>query len=433
MHRLSRDAILTDQMIMKYIENDTAERARKERLFNYYRGRHDILKRTMADPSRPNNRLVHPYPRYIVDAFTGYMFGEPVSYASNDQELMEAIKGVFNYNDESAENSALGKDAGVCGMAVELMYLDDDKQIRFQSVDPVGCIPVYSDALDEELMYLIRYYDTRDIITGQNHRYIEVYTPQAVRYFRDNAFQGEALHHWGMTPVVVYRNSPEMMGDFESVMSLIDAYDMLQSESLNEVNYLGDAYLMLQGMEGTEESDIAGMKEKRVLLVPQDAGAQWLIKSLDDNYVRGIKERVQADIHKLSGCPDMTDQNFASNASGVAIRYKLIQFDAVSAKKEREFKRGLQRRLELICSMLGVLGEDHDWRDVTISFTRNLPANLEEIAGSLNLLGSLISDETKRGLLPMDIDEEAEQERIARQKEAGYALFEPQQGAPYEQ
>jgi SPP1 family phage portal protein len=76
----------------------------------------------------------------------------------------------------------------------------------------------------------------------------------------------------------MYLNNSELIGDFETVISLIDSYDKMESDSLNEMEYFSDAYLALYGMEGTEASDIAAMKENRVLLMPEDAKAEWLVK-----------------------------------------------------------------------------------------------------------------------------------------------------------
>lgn len=120
----------------------------------------------------------------------------------------------------------------------------------------------------------------------------------------------------------------------------------------------------------------------------------------------------------------MTDQNFAGNASGVAIRYKLLQFENIAGVKEREFKRGLQRRLELLCNIWAVKNRGaFDWRNVQISFKRALPQNLLEIAQTLSELGSLLSDETKRAQLPIDFSEQLERERLKQQRQENMALY----------
>jgi len=110
-----------------------------------------------------------------------------------------------------------------------------------------------------------------------------------------------------MVPIVVYKNNEEEIGDFEPVISLIDAYDKIQSDSVNDMEYFADAYLALYGMSGTDANDIAAMKEQRVLLMASDAKAEWLVKQINDTYVENLKHRLEEDIHKFSACPSMTD------------------------------------------------------------------------------------------------------------------------------
>jgi SPP1 family phage portal protein len=71
------------------------------------------------------------------------------------------------------------------------------------------------------------------------------------------------------------------MGDFERVIDLIDAYDSMQSDSLNGFDYFVDAYLALYGFTA-DESDIQKMKENRVLLMDEGTSAEWLIKNEND-------------------------------------------------------------------------------------------------------------------------------------------------------
>ena len=83
------------------------------------------------------------------------------------------------------------------------------------------------------------------------------------------------------------------------------------------------------------------MKENRVLLMDEGTSAEWLIKQINDAYVENMKNRLDKDIHKFAKCPNMSDQEFASNASGIAIKFKLLGTENLVSIKERKFKRGL--------------------------------------------------------------------------------------------
>jgi SPP1 family phage portal protein len=118
----------------------------------------------------------------------------------------------------------------------------------------------------------------------------------------------------------------------------------------------------------------------------------------------------------------MTDSDFAANASGVAMKYKLMGLENATSKKESYFKKGLQRRLELLTNMLNMLGNAYDYRAINITFTRNIPSNMVEMADVISKVGHLYSEETQMELMPFDIDIEAEQKRKEGEAEAGYSI-----------
>jgi SPP1 family phage portal protein len=295
------------------------------------------------------------------------------------------------------------------------MYLDADAAIRFKRLDTIGCIPIFEDTIEGDLLYFIRYYDNYDIMTGNTTTVVEVYSRRSIDTYEYSLSGliplGSEEHHWGLVPINIFYNNKEELGDYETVLSEIDAYDKLESDNLNEVEYFNDAYLALYGVEGTRAEDIAAMKENRVLLLPTDAKAEWLIKSINDTYLENLKTRLDKNIHKFSYCPPMTDEDFSQNASGVAMKYKLMGLENATAKKEAAFKMGLQRRLELICNMLALQGASYDYRAIDIIFTRNIPNNIVELADVVNKIGHLYSEETQMSILPIEVDYEAEQEK----------------------
>lgn len=419
-------------MIEKYIQKHRQDERKLSMLYSYYQGDSAILKRTLADTNKPNNRIVSPYATYITDTYTGYFLGEPVTYSSSDnQELLDRLTQLYNYNDEAATNAELAKDTSIFGVAYELMYMDENADIRFKKIEAAKAIPIFDNTLEEDLLYFIRYYDDFDILTDKKTTYVEVYSREWIRYYiNDNGMKltQERTHAFKAVPINIYQNNQEEMGDYENVISLIDAYDKITSDSVNDMEQFADCYLALYGMSGTEPEDIAAMKEQRVLLMETDAKAEWLTKQINDTYVENLKNRLDAQIHKFSRCPAMTDSDFAANASGVAMKYKLMGIETATSKKERAFKKALQRRIELICNIFSIMGTDYDYRDITINFKRNIPANLVEIADVVNKVGHLLSEETQISLLPIDVTPDQEKQRKEAEATAGgldYSLEEP--------
>ena len=391
------------------------------KLENYYNAKNEILSRTMRDTTKPNNKIANSYASYITDTLVGYFVGKPISYSGNDTNVLNELQMIFEYNDEADENAELAKNASIYGIAYELLYMNENV-VRFKSLDPKECIPIFDDTIDNNLLAFIRYYDNYDVVQDKTITIIEVITDkETVRYSTTSTlgnltFIESYPHYFGMVPIAIYKNNEEESGDFEQVISLIDAYDKLESDSLNDFEYFVDAYLALYGFTA-EPEDIAQMKENRVLLMDEGTSAEWLIKNTSDTNIENIKNRIDADIHKFAKCPNLADKEFASNASGVAIKFKLLGTENKVAIKERKFKRGLQQRLELLANIKGVLANGFDWRSIDIIFTRNIPTNDTDIANMVNTLSGIVSEETLLAQIPFVEDVAGEIERLDKEKE----------------
>ena len=379
----------------------------------------------MSDTSKPNNKIANAYASYITDTLVGYFIGEPITYTANDDVLLQDLQMILEHNDEADENAELAKNASIYGVAYEMLYLsEEDKMIRFKSLNPKEVIPIFDKTVEQNLLAVMRYYEDYDYVEDNTYTIVEVIDATNVRRYKLNtglSLLEEYPHYFSMVPVAIFKNNEEESGDFERVISLIDAYDKMQSDSLNDFEYFVDAYLALYGFTADSE-DVAQMKENRVLLMDEGTSAEWLIKQVNDAYVENMKNRLDKDIHKFAKCPNMSDQEFASNASGIAIKFKLLGTENLVSIKERKFKRGLQQRFELMSMINNVLREGFDWRAIDINFTRNIPSNDTDIADMVNTLKDIVSEETLLAQIPFVEDVQAELKRIKTEREENKEL-----------
>ena len=123
----------------------------------------------------------------------------------------------------------------------------------------------------------------------------------------------------------------------------------------------------------------------------------------------------------------MTDSlgNVATNASGVAMKYKLWGLDQLIGTKERWFEEGLRARLKLYVNFLRVKGAKAlDVADVKITFTRALPANLTETAQNVKTARDAGGMSRRTAIRALHAGEEwteadaAEEEDAIRQEQA---------------
>ena len=102
----------------------------------------------------------------------------------------------------------------------------------------------------------------------------------------------------------------------------------------------------------------------------------------------------------MANVPHLCDESFGGNLSGVAISYSYVGLEQLCAMKERKFKRGLQRRIELITNILNIWGNHYDYREIIPKFRRNKPENDLETAQIVTQLAGLLSTETRMQMLP---------------------------------
>lgn len=384
---------------------------RLTRLNAYYLGKHDIL-RTPKDPLKPDNRLVNNFCRSITDCTVGYFMGRGIRYAAGDDDTMAMIHRISTENDERFVNNALAKDLSVCGCAAELLWYDDLLHPRFTPLNPASVISVYDNGVDPRLKYAIRYYTDADGKT-----LVEVYddTDKTVYGYEGGVLEKKESipHFFGEVPVIFYENNRDRQGDFEPVLSLIDAYNRLQSDSVNDFELFADSYLAISGMGAADEEDLARIRRDRVILLDDGGEAKWLTKSVNDVYIENMKSRIAKDIYRFSGTVDMAEETLAGNTlSGVAIRYRLLNFENRVSVTEQYFRRSLHNRWRLICRLLNLSGKRYDSDSIRVIFTRNLPGLPEEAADMAKKLTGILSRRSVIEHLPMVEDADAEMERI---------------------
>ena len=399
-----------------------------QKLERYYVGDHDILHSERTDKTGGDNRIVNNMARYITDTATGYFLGQPVVYSSENEEYLQTIQDIFDYNDEQDHNTELGKQCSIKGDCFEMVYLDEDGRIRLGLVFPENLILFYETESEFTsplaAIRMVRGMDKHGNILLR----VEFWTWTRVIYLQ--SFNGGVLevtgwkeHYWNDVPFCEYVNNRERIGDFEGVLSEIDAYNRVQSNTANYFQYNDDAILKVTRLGDVDSKDIAQMKRERAVILEDGGDVGWILKTVDDTALENYKNRLREDIHLGANVPNMTDEAFGGNLSGVAVSYKLWGLEQICAIKERKFKRALQRRIELITHVLNLLGHNYDYRDLDMQFRRNKPQNILEQSQIIGNLSSMLPKETLLQLLPFVDNPKEELEKLEEEKQEGVESF----------
>lgn len=427
MYRIKENEELTLPKIAKIIQSfKFNEQAKLQKYYDYYLGKQAILTKTYSDDSKACSHIVKNYCYSIVNNYNGYITGIPIQYSS-DTDITELLD-IFNYNDYENEDSQWLRNALIYGIGYELCYLDEEKKERFKALDPREVIPIYDDSLEQKLLYVIRFYEipSYDIASSSADYRVEVYTDLGVSIYRSNStFSSFTLleqfpHYFQQVPVSEFPLNDERASIFDKVISLQDAYNELLSSEVDDFSSFVDAYLVLKGTSIAEE-DIPLMRENRVLVMDEDDSAEYLTKNISDTQIQNMLQNINDSIHVISNSPDFNDEKFLAT-SGIAMKYKLVGFENTSASIVSNFIKAIQKRIELLYAVMGVIKGDA-FADVKIRFTRNLPQDDSTILTLVNGLRGLVSDKTLLSMIPYVEDPDAELEAINAQKAAYIDMY----------
>lgn len=426
MYTLERGTDITADVLKKVIEHNETLKTRFDMLENYYMGKHDILTRTRTDQDI-NNKLVINHAKYITDINNGYLLGSPVDYQSDDDETnIEDVVNLMKKNHIADLDSEIAKDMSIFGVQHEYVYANEDNEPRSANVDNRNAILVYDDTLDHKKLFGLVYspvYDQRykeqTKVLHWDITYVD--DSQKIEYKLTNSkvpvlsvVEAPAVHGFLDVPMIEYKNNADKMGDFESIITLIDAYNLLQSDRLNDKEQLVDAILAVYGAD-VSKVDMDLLRENRVLSgIPEKAKVEYLTKQINEKDADTLRQTIEADIHKISMTPNMSDENFVGNSSGVAIRYKLLAFEQNTKTRERYMERGLLERFKLYWTYLKAVSKakgEIEMNKINAIFTRSLPSNDVETAEIITKLDGKISDETLVGQLSFIKDASQEVEK----------------------
>lgn len=375
----------------------------------------------------------------------------PISYNTydgDDETLLDKLTDAFDNADVDDADSDNAHDMSVCGVAYEYVYIKrDTTDIAVRNIEADHTFLVYDDTIEQNLLFGVYYYRFKDAITDQycyratvvtkNYRYTMIIDCSSHKH---RMIEEMVPHYFGDVPIIEYRNNKLCIGDFEQQISLIDAYNKLMSDRVNDKEQFVEALLVIYGsLMGDDNEEVSEtmkiLKENGLLELPSEARAEYISRTFDESGMEVLRKAIKEDIYTFSHVPNLTDENFVGNSSGVAMEYKLLGLQMITGEKEKYYKKGLRRRIDLFCNYLGLKAININKNNIKITFTRKLPKNLSELAQMIANLSGKVSNETLIEQLPFVEDASNEAEKVKKENEENIktqqALFKSQSEVPF--
>ena len=410
--------------VLDMVRKHEASLHREMKLEAYYKNNNVINRSAKAD-GKANHKVAHPFCHQIVSTMVGYFASEPVQFDIDNEQVKQQLDDFMKYNDFDRVFTKVVTDSCVYGVGSMMTFIDVKGQVRFASVDPKELIVIVNNDVLEEIHTVIRHWQCESN-DGEIVRYVEVYDSEKVRkfYMNEEEIFNEIVeeHFFGDVPFSLFYANADQMSIFERIIPLVDAYDLLESETLNLVSDLADAILLIAGCE-LDEDMIKQVNQMRLLNV-SDVNEN----TVDVRYITNdaptheeTKQRLHDDIFSLSMIPDVNSKDFGQALSGTALKLRLASMEFLAGVMEGFAKLGLRRLIELwanVGQLLGGTSTDEIIKNLSIRMTRNTVSNeAEQIQNALQL-SSLISKESVLALLQAFIpDVEVELERLDKERQ----------------
>jgi SPP1 family phage portal protein len=415
-----------------------------------------IKTRQMPDYSKVNNKIANDFVGEIVDTKVGYFAGIPINYEidktkyekkkegmlqklydafvkSNNQQYIEHADYIENFvtrsnlHDLDAEMTKL---LAACGVAGRKLYIDNEGLERVVNIKPWKIIFLLN--ANKEVEYALIYYpelnNNKELVTK-----VEFYDSDNITYFVENTDKNTSNefkyvldseyivnpieHTFDFCPVVLYENNEEQQSDCHKVIDIIDNYDRAFSDMSSEIEQFRLAYMFFKGEEPSEEiMQVALQTGAFGIDVTSEVG--FIAKNLDPSFNNAFLDRSEDNIQRFAKHVNFMDENFAGQATGIALKYKLQALSNKCITLESKFKTSSRYMFKILCSSWAKRKVVIDYLSIFYTFKRNLPTDYEYEAKVSQLLKGNISERTRLGLFSFIDDVDYELEEMKKDAEA---------------
>jgi len=413
------------ELIDEYIRKHESRLQRYSYLENLYKGFHDVYKQPEKENWKPDNRLAVNFPRYITETFMGYAYGIPIKKVHPDDVIDKTIKDFESQNEITDHEYELFKKACIYGHAWEYFYQDENTQTKMTVCTPKELFVVYDDTLKNRALFAIRYgrHSTESDYAGET--YGEILTRTSIEIFEHGQKKDKHENPYGYIPCVEYRLNDERIGIYEEVTGLVEAYNHAIGEKANDVDAFAEAYLAVLGAE-LDEDGVYKIRDNRIINLygtddAKDVLVQFLQKPTADGTQENLLDRLEVLIYQISMVANISDKEYGSATSGIALAYKLQAMSNLALGFDRKIEKSLRKRYKIFCSLSTNTKEKDAWKDISITTSRNIPKNQLEEAQVASELSGVVSKETQLKVLSVVDDIRMEIERIkTEQDKEGY-------------
>lgn len=395
---------VTSQNIIEILEK--AEKIHEQNasdcdyLIQYFLGEQDILNREAATTSNTNNKVVVNYALPITREIVGYTLGSPVEFVArgDKQKEVQIINDSYDYESVNTTDMCAAIYASICGVGYYITLPSTEI-----TKDNTPEIPLIVDYLDPRSTFIVQ---SNVIGTPQLMSCTIIETEETtyhICYTDTNRFIVENMEKVttesnpiGKDPITMLENSLFLTGDWEQAISVMNATNLVTSDSLNDIEGTIRSLLVITGTEfeeGKESESLSNIKSNRLLTLVSPGGtnvdAKFIAPMLESTSVKNVREYLDEARNIITGIPDRDNNTGGDTGTAVLNRNGWTDIEIVAKFKEMFIKKARKRQLEVgleILKRLNLVGDDMRVLDVDITIGRHTTDNLSTKATAFSTL-----------------------------------------------
>lgn len=223
-------------------------------LWDYYKGDQPIRYRVKKVRADVTNKIVENHAYELVQFKCGQSYGEPVQYISRKDE--EAVNNaVDTLNDYMEDANKQEKDIksgewqSATGTSFKAVQKTPGEEVPFRIVapSPMNTFVIYNRSTEEPLLAV------QELKDADGKYYKLCYSSTHECKIINGTVSDWKLHGFGGIPIVEYPNNHERISDIELVIDLLDAINNMQSNRMDGVEQLIQAWYKFINCEVDEE------------------------------------------------------------------------------------------------------------------------------------------------------------------------------------
>ena len=432
-YQIMADSIeINAKNVQEWMQGFKSIRDERKRFGEYYDGKNCIIKQG-AVKGRPNYSINVNMAKYIIDVATGYAFGNPIKYTTDEEnakDILDRIQYVHKNCNVAELDFQQGGDMATYGVSYQLVMAIGEGAIEdriiFKHLNPLQTFYVVDNTILETPVCGVYFYSYKENNIDKTKIY--VYDKDFLTIFVEEGGvitqENQEFHNMGYIPIIQCLNNDDAFSDIQCVTDLLDSLSLAVSNNTDNLQSIANAILAISG--GTlNEEQIKDINEYKVANLPVGAVMQWVIKNVDPTAEQQQVDNLLNFIFQISQVPDLTDEAFGGNQSGVAMQYKLWGLDQLWVTKTTKYKKAIVQRLKILMHLLQYQFKNtvQMLDEINITFDKNLPKDNSAEYTMVQALKDVVSKRTLLENISIVDDIEAEIEALDEEAKKNADLY----------